>query len=135
MKILVVMGILLFCMSLSAFGEYAYEITTERDAQGKCINGRDITADISYTLNPDGTKQVFTDTPDAVGIDDDDKQEWYVGAPGGQYLAFFSFKDVGLMFKPSEKWVQYWIRYHSGGGLFTNWVPMIVVRDKDPKKG
>lgn len=126
--------LLLIAIASPAFGQYAFEITTERDADGKCINRRDITADVLYTLNPDTTKEVTVDLPDSNSLDDDDNQEWFVFNEdnSGSYKVYFSFTDAGLSFAPGRKLVQYWFRYSKDGILWSEWNDCIVTRPGKP---
>lgn len=135
MKVSILITVLLLFFSVSAFAQYAFQITTERDVDGKCINWQDITADVTYTMNTDGTKQVFADHPDSDSLENDDLQEWYAYAPqSGFYLVSFSFTGVGLVFGPSEKLVQYWLRYSKDGVLFSEADDCIVMKPGKPIK-
>ncbi len=135
MKLIVVL--LFMFLASSAVAQYTFQITTERDADGKCINGQDITTDVSYTLNSDTTKQVTVDLPDSNSLDDDDNQEWFVYNEdnSGSYLVYFSFTDAGLSFGPGRKLVQYWLRYSKDGILFSEWNDCIVTRPGKPTHG
>lgn len=122
-----------FLIATTAFAEYSFQMTTERDTNGKCINWQDIAADVTYTLNPDATKQVFTDTPDKTALDDDDLQEWYVDADvPGFYLVSFSFSAVGLTISNNIKYLQYWFRYSKDGVLFSDSDAVVVMKPSKP---
>lgn len=136
MKWIIVL-LMTFLIAPAAFAQYAFQITTERDGDGKCTNPQDITADVSYTLNSDTTKQVTVDLPDSNSLDDDDNQEWFVYNEdnSGSYRVYFSFTDAGLSFSPGRKLVQYWFRYSKDGILFSEWNDCIVTRPGKPTHG
>lgn len=130
-------SLLFLIIASGALADYAFEITTERDAAGKCINWRDITADVSYALNPvDGTKQVTVDLPDSNSIDDDDNQEWFVGndTNSGSWSVYFSFIGAGLSFRQGAKIAHYWLRFSKDGVLFGVAADCIVTRPGKPQK-
>lgn len=125
--------ILLLCLTVPSFAQYAFQITTERDAAGKCINWQDITADVTYALNQDSTKQVFVDTPDETALDDDDLQEWFVDADvPGFYLVSFSFTGVGLTLSGNMKYLEYSFRYSKDGVLFSESDAVVVMKPGKP---
>lgn len=128
--------LLMLIFILPGWGEYAFQIATERDTEGKCINWRDVTADVTYTLNPDSTQQVFVDHPDESAVDDDDLQEWYIANndSSGFYLVSFSFADVGLSIAPNRKYMQYWFRYSKDGALFSESSAVAVMKPGKPTK-
>lgn len=136
MRTIILTLILLLGLTAPSFAQYTFQITTERNAQGKCMNWQDITADVSYTLNPDTTKQVTVDLPDSNSIDDDDKQEWFVANEdnSGSYLVYFSFTDVGLSFTSGSKYTQYWLRFSKDGVLFGGSDDCIVMKPGKPQK-
>lgn len=120
----------------AAFGQYAFQITDEQNVEGNCINERDITASVSYALNPDGTKQVFPDHPDGGALDDDDLMEWYIDADAdGFYLVSFSFSGVGLSIPKKTKVRQFWFRYAKDGVLFSEWGCKVVMKPGKPSSG
>lgn len=134
MRTIILMLILLLCLTVPSFAQYTFQITTERDAQGKCINEQDISADVAYVLKTDDTKQIFTDIPDKTALDDDDLQEWYVDAvTDGFYLVAFSFSAVGLIIPNNSKHLQYWFRYSKDGVLFSDWDAVVVMKPGKPE--
>lgn len=125
--------IILLCLiaAPAAFGQYAIQITTERDAQGYCINPQDITAVVSYD-ETGGVKTVFADHPDPSGIGDKDLQEWYIDAEDtGFNLMRFLFSDV-LTIPKGVKYLPYWLRYAKSDGLWSDWNVFVVKKPGKP---
>ncbi len=119
----------------AAFGQYAFQITTERDAEGYCINGQDITPSVNYH-ETDGVKTMFPDHPDPIGISDKDLQKWYIDAETqGFYFVNFSFSGVGLTIPKGVKYYQYWFRYARDGGLWSDWNVFVVRKPGKPTGG
>ena len=132
MKKLILVAVFMVITS-AVYGQDAFEITTELDANGQCINWQDITSDMSYTLNVDATKHVFFSTPDSTALDSDDLQEWYVDADvSGFYLVSFSFAAVGLVIPQGAQYRQYWFRYSKDGVLFSDSAAVVVMKPTAP---
>ena len=125
MKMMVILAMLL--LATAALAQPEVEISSERDAAGKFINGTALT--VTWETEADGT--TFKEYPesevgDHCSQDDDTFQEWFVPKPNSQVYWKFTFtRDVKG---------EYAARWRSGSdGIWSEWGSVTITKAKTPK--
>lgn len=128
--------LLMMALAGSAFAEYQFEVTTQRepDADGvlECADGRLVT--VAFEMDGAGRSQ-YPKAPDENCISTTDLQEWFVGVESalghGYYLVSFLASAAGLE-APKKGALQYWLRYSKDGVIWSGWSAMSLMRPVKP---
>lgn len=135
--ILIILAITTFAVQAQIDG-YVLQITTELDAQGHCQNW--ITLDNTIvTVEMEGAAPKLypaAELPSHDPRENDDKQEWYIYAPGTDvcYLISFSAEAVALQVPQAQKSLCYWFRYSKDGDVFSEVSSVIIEGPERPKR-
>jgi len=112
-------------IAAAAYAQPEVQISDERDASGKFINGAALS--VTWEMEGEDFKEYpESEVPDHVSQDDDTLQEWFVQKPNADTYWKFSFtRDVKG---------EYAVRWRpASDGLWSEWVSITITKAKDPK--